>query len=1505
MILLNEANFFRQHLPKTLNLMVLLLWFTGIESLWAQEGSFFSQNSEAFINEIAAELQQTNNRNQLRQANDLMDELVPIWNHGRFTEAEKDGIKMIANLITEQKLLPFPHLYDFMVLVNHFAKSRQHSESITAWNRYAIALLEMGENRKFSDNVSFTSNLLDKEVLSKQGAINWYARKARYSFEADSILKVRFESIDLVGATARDSTKIHQTAGVFTPAYNTWQGEGGNLFWSRFNLDKKAVNITFTNYKINLDNAEYTADSVVFRNTNYFDIPLLGSLHEKVFSSPPGSRTSFPRFRSYLKKHRLNAIFESINFIGGISMEGGNFIGSGSDDGLAVLEFHYNNQLTSVIRAKTLQISKDRLIAESAAAAFYIENDSIYHPGVRLQYTDDNRLLVLSRSERGISDAPFLAFYHKFNMYVEALYWSIDTPEIHFWRIKGPGDESYAKFESFGYFFEPAFRQMQGIDELHPMFVLQDYIGQFHSDENIRIADLAHYMRKPEEQVIAQMLRLASKGYVVYNSINRSAILTDRFFHALGARAGKEDFDQIEIESNTKARIPNAVLNIETFDLQMNGVDEIELSSPNKVKVFPKSGTLKVSKNRDFSFSGLIAAGLFRFYSQESNFHYDSFLVRMTQVDSMMFFVPERTISTDAPRRNYVKVSNYLTDLNGTLFIDDPSNKSGILNNPWYPVFESADESYVFFDSPRIQSGTLDSDKFYFVADPFVIDSLSDTEAHLREFDGYLSSAGIFPTFRQPLQVMEDYSLGFNHHAPPEGYKMYADKATYFDSVHLSDQGFFGKGQLDFLTTSSLSEKYTFYPDSVVALLNEFTISGQIAAVEFPNAKGEGLEMLWLSDTNNMFINTLDNPLLIYDEAMFRGEAQLSPSGMAAKGLLLFGDSELESEWFKFDNSALLADTAVFRLLTADAKQNAFLASNYLAELDFKARQGIFNHIDNSSLLSFPFNQYMCTLDEAIWEMDGEVVKLNNNRIRNNFGLDTLNYFQLMDIDLSGSEFTSTHPEQEALSFFSLSADYDMRNYVIRAKDVKIIRLADAAVFPVDGLITIVENARIEPLLNAFVIADTLTRFHQFEATFLDIDSRNSFNGYGYYDYIDSEKNTQVIALNSINVEDNRTVATGEILESANFFLNPYFAFMGKVELRSARKHLEFSGGYKLVSDCININQAWTAFTSPIDPFNLILPLPKESMDLSGMRLYSGLFYNPDTDAVYSVLQQYKRSANDFSIYSPHGLIWFNPDNKAFEVVNEINGRKQVVQNLTTTRCIAEGNGIFDLGMNMPFVDMLLAGSFEHWLIPDSTYLDVTVSLDFPFSEELMDILGDSLVVSQTAGLNLNRSNYFEVLTQLLPVEQTDRIRSEVALYGAPRTVPTPFDRTITLVDLQMRWNPETRSYVSFGPIGVSNLQNNQINKYVSGFVEIEKARNRYGFSMYLQLGKEQWYFFTYNNGIMQALSSSNEFNTALLAIDQARRSFENKENNQSYEYVISTRRRVTDFIRMMQRIEF
>jgi hypothetical protein len=223
----------------------------------------------------------------------------------------------------------------------------------------------------------------------------------------------------------------------------------------------------------------------------------------------------------------------------------------------------------------------------------------------------------------------------------------------------------------------------------------------------------------------------------------------------------------------------------------------------------------------------------------------------------------------------------------------------------------------------------------------------------------------------------------------------------------------------------------------------------------------------------------------------------------------------------------------------------------------------------------------------------------------------------------------------------------------------------------------------------------------------------------------------------------------------------------------------------------------------------------------------------------------------------------------------------------------------------MPYVKMLSIGQMQHLLIPDSVYANIVLSLNFPFSADLLAQFADSAGTANRPGVNLVRGNYLDGLRPLVTENELGQVRNDIELYGSPRNVPEPYLNTITITDLKLKWNPKTRSYVSMGEFGLSNLGRRQINKQVRGYIEIENGRSREGFTLYIELGRGQWYFFTYGNGIMQAISSSQVFNSDLIGIDQPQRLVENRQTAESYEYVISTRRRVTDFLRQMESIEF
>ena len=181
--------------------------------------------------------------------------------------------------------------------------------------------------------------------------------------------------------------------------------------------------------------------------------------------------------------------------------------------------------------------------------------------------------------------------------------------------------------------------------------------------------------------------------------------------------------------------------------------------------------------------------------------------------------------------------------------IDDPNNKSSIKDFPQYPIFNSKQTSYVYYDYPSIYNKVYDRNKFYYKVDPFSIDSVNDFSTDALFFEGELISADIFENIREKIVVRPDYSFGFVRVTGKTGYKTYKGKGTFTDTIDLSFKGLRGFGTLDYLNAKSVSNPkgFTFFPDSTNGLATNFTIKQQSAAqgTESPSVKGEDIKIHW------------------------------------------------------------------------------------------------------------------------------------------------------------------------------------------------------------------------------------------------------------------------------------------------------------------------------------------------------------------------------------------------------------------------------------------------------------------------------------------------------------------------------------------------------------------------------------------------------------------------------------------------------------------------------------
>ena len=1483
-----------------------LFFIFSISLSHAQNSTIFSGNPDQFLTETEAYFNRLGNNEDKKKAELLFNDFRAVYEN-KLSPTNRISVASIAQTMIATKLKSHRNYFTLLQFLVFLQADEKSTDNVNAWLAYADFLLTDKQLSEFEALLNASNAWMQEGIVGKRGTITWFLRNATWNLTFSEGKLLMPAKGNLVAATKKDSLVIHQTEGLLFFSSNVWQGRGGDLFWWRFGQQGQDVKVTFSTYTADLTSSGITADTVLLRHPAYFQTPVLGRFEDQVFNSPPGAKTSFPRFSSYLSDYELDNLFPDVRYRGAINLEGADFIGKSDQGSRAEVTFMKNKKAVIRLSSNSFLITSDRIQTVRGSMKIYIENDSIFHPGLWFRYDHLKRQLTMLRPDISIPDGgPFINTYHKLNMFAEAAYWQLDSDEIIFKQSEGLQNKSAVSAESLDFFSMDEYRKLQGMDAENPLAALMRFKESMGIEGEVQLNFLSEFLKKPPEQVAATLLRLASLGYLIYDSELEKAYLDERFDAVMAARAEEKDFDVIRFNSVTSSKTPNLILNISTNDLKMSGIKEVVLSENQGVQLFPDSNQIVLKKNRDFVFSGLVKAGLFDFFARTAHFDYAAFKLNLSDVDSLSFAVPLREQSPDAKDKKFIRVRNVLADLIGTLYIDEPFNKSGMRNLPRFPIFSSKNESYVYFDKNFIQEGQLKRDQFFYVVEAFEIDSLDNFSTDNLRFNGYLTSAGIFPVFREPLTVMKDYSLGFDHRVPKEGYPMFDGLARFYNTINLSNKGFGGLGRLDYISSTAYSKTFSFSPVQVTARTDEFEMRERLTQVEFPLGKGTTLQLDWQVENNSLFLQTDSMSLTLFGEAAFNGKMKIAPAGAAADGKIAFDQAVVMSHYFDFKSRTLRADTADFKLLAENSEKEAFLANDYLTNIDFEKRSATFKYINQNSRLSFPFNQFECTLDEADWSMDEQTIALNNNRIDRLYDFSELTFKDLIGLNLKGSEFRSVLPEQDSLTFFCLRANYDLKDYLILAKDVKIIRVGDAAIFPSDSIVAIGKDAELKPIESASIIADTSTMYHLFTDARVNILSRKAFTASGKYSYVNMRGEHKELLFNNIASDPSGiTMATSEITADQKFELNPWFGFMGKAKLDARRKWLWFEGGYQLKHNCSEDAFPYIAFDTLVDPMNVQLPVMAENKDINGLPIRNGFYYASVIDSYYGAFLQNPRASSDKVLAAAPGLLWYDPATMSYRVEAAPGKNNTAFLTLDTDHCIVKGKSDMNLDLRLTNISLETTGSYTYKMIPDSLYLNLFAALNFAFDDKLLSIMADSI---NSAGLQAGASledYYLASAKNKMSLSDFERLSNEIALYGTPRKVPDAMNKTLVFSQLDLKWNPQTRSFVSIGSLHLANIGKVQVNKMVNGFIEIEKTRSGDAFSIYLMLSTKQWYFFNYKSGVMQTLSSSDVFNTELMKIKPEKRVINDPETGGRYEFTISTRRKMVDFLRKMQNLEF
>ncbi|MFO7656545.1 MAG: hypothetical protein R6W78_05720, partial [Bacteroidales bacterium] len=1470
--------------------LVVIAWFC-FTAAFSQTLKEFSTDPARFIDDLEYFM----GMNIPLKTELILKDFKTIWGKdtiSALSPEEQEAIIELSNLMLKQKFNSEPHFKDFLQTIISINNSGRKDALFSPWHQ---RLLDLIDKRKVSTSkayefIKFPAELLDSGYIFYSSSTIWKSKARDYIFVNEKKeFYVQFGKTDLTCYAKRDSISIFSTGGRFEPIEKIWTGSSGLVTWERGGYNRDSVFAILAGYTINMSKSEYVAENVVLTNKYFFDKSLTGTLTDKVKYIQSTGDATYPQFDSYQKDFFIKDLYENVNYEGGLSMQGSKLVGTGTRDRNAFINIFRNDTLLVQAQSGYFAFRADRVIGINTSVTIDLKRDSIFHPGLDFRFMVKEKELTLSRSDKFTSQSPFFNSYHNIDMSAEQLSWKINEPLMHFKATIGAAT-GIANFESVNFFNYGRFTQMQGMDDVHPLILIRSFARKEKSDE-FHAEDFANYLRLPVHLVKQMLMRMSVAGFVFYDSNTEMVVVKPKLHTYIAASVAKIDYDVISIPSRTNAPVENAVFDLRTFDLTINGIPRIFVSDSQNVAIFPHKERIVMKKNRDFQFDGTVVAGLFTFEGNNFFFSYDSFKINLQNVDVLR--IKYLTGAVDSYGRAEVgDINNVIQHVTGELLIDKPNNKSGRENFPEYPIFISKESSYVFYERPDIQSGVYDQNEFYYEIYPYTMDSLNNFNRNSISYQGEFISAGILPPIAQTLSLQKDKSLGFKYNTPAEGLPLYGGKGKYISEIAMTNSGLRGKGTINYLTSVTHSDDILFFPDSLNANATDFTIAKKTTEAQYPQVSGKNDFIHWLPYADEMYAYKKDIDFKMFnDSTRLLGNLKLEPKGLSGRGRMDLKNSDIVSDRFTYKADEIFADTSDFYLKSLHSTGFTILTDNVKSHINYTSRKGYFNSNEDYTLVNFTENRYVSYLDYFIWDMDRKELEMGARKTTGSAPADTSE-----DTPSVGPTYISVHPRQDSLNFVSPLAYYDYSKNLLKATEVKYIDVADARIYPDKGNVTVESDARMQSLENSRVKANMVSKFHKFHSSTINIYGRKKYDGFANYDYVDENNEVQNIHFKNIGVDENlQTIASGEIFEPDNFSLSPNYLYMGKVFLEAQKQYLTFKGGVKIEHNCDKIEPKWLDFTCEINPGKIYIPLPEQPLDINRQRIYAGLFMYYDSVHIYPAFLTPRKNYSDRAMLPVSGFLYYDKPSQLYKIASmeklydrEVNGN---YLSLHREECEMYGEGILDPGFELGLVKTNTAGNFRHNIINNTTFLDVAMGFDFFIHDDIINIMANDLdSIPNAIATDLNRITYNRAISELAGKAKAQAFKDELNLFGTVKSIPEGLKHTILFNDLKLEWNSDTRSYMSIGKIGIGSISNTQINKLVDGFIEIQVKRSGDICDIYLEI-ENKWYYFGYTRGVMQVLSSNKAFLDPIIALKpkDRKQKISGKSQGMSYIYMVST----------------
>ena len=1055
---------------------------------------------------------------------------------------------------------------------------------------------------------------------------------------------MRVDSVRQLKAVGKNDTLVIQETELLVDlGKGTARGSGGRTDWQRQGLSKDIFAL-LVSYTLEFKRMIYKADSAHLQYPEYFkDDVLVGSFMDKIQQGGAREGAEYPQFISDDGFVEIENVGNGIDMFGNFELRGGTVyaIGSKGRKSLVNMKIEIDGDSKTVKgESDRFTIKQGELIAgQGVAITIYIGEDSLFHPSVTMKVDVQNRVVGLTRTESSSDQSPFHHSLNRMNIYADHLDIYLDADSV----VVGKKAVSFQEksdviFESEEFYSEREYDFVRDIARSNPLDIIHAYRTGPEGGNDLIHGDVLAQKFKASftvAEIRPLLFELQTKGFLLYDTDTDMVRLLPKLSHYVRASREEIDYDKLQLVSST-SKI-NAVLNLKSGEIRIDEVRPIEFNREKQIALKPLGDQVTVRGNRDFDFSGEIYAGGMVFVGKDFHFQYDPYHIKMDSVRYFDLFLPVDNYIGDGMERQ--STGSRIEHLSGYLLIDAPKNKSGTEDIAYFPSLQTKAPSYIFYD--RADSlAHYSRDSFYFEIAPFSLNGMDSLLTSEVELSGKLNSGGIFPDFEESLTVQEDGSLGFVTETEEGGQATYGGRGNYKGEIVLSNRGLEGKGKFKYLEAEIESEDLSFQLDRTTASARSFWLEEKVSGQrEVPQVRGTEVNIEFKPYEDSLVVNSLkDAPFEMYKtgEHSFAGGLVLTPEALKGNGQLDWSAASMVSKDIEFSTYGASADTANVGIKSLESNDRlALKTSNVKANIDFETQIASFENNSTDLSTALPYNQFKTSIDRFDWDMAGGNVT-----------------FQA---EIGKNRFTSTHPDQDDLTFMGTEATYDINTSILNVEGVPFIMAADAKIFPGDGKVKVDPGAKIEELTNARIVADTLNEYHVINKATVQLLGRKEYRASGFYEY-NVGPHTQEVELQEITGtrigKGNRdkkataTRATATIDEGNKFYVDNHTRFYGTMNLDAGSKTLLFDGYAKIEADKFP-GARWFTVRSEGDKKDLTL-VTRNPKSREGIPLFTGIYLSKPRRRVYPSMVEILDFRKDHPILNAAGLVNYDEDNDVF-----------------------------------------------------------------------------------------------------------------------------------------------------------------------------------------------------------------------------------------------------------------